>query len=257
MFWMHCGNRNKHSPTTVTHCLVTNNNTNFEIQNNMPSLQEQQREMNWMFALLLDELYDIMDELSYIKWELANRQNPTVNDDLIFDPFRTIGRFWKLHCQLYCFSSYFTLMSLQLSLLELARLVIMPGVTDKMARIFQNQPLFILGLQYFTYTSQHIDRLEREVEQARCKQAFLFNRIVEDGFEQKIRPLIIRNCWWLICYYSFLPLRWIWRTAFHSIIASDWQDCMLNHSPATSTTESHPYSIHSLLLSYNSLQLVL
>ena len=28
---MHCGNRNKHSPTTVTRCLVTNNNTNFEI----------------------------------------------------------------------------------------------------------------------------------------------------------------------------------------------------------------------------------
>jgi len=85
-------------------------------------------------------------------------------------------------------------MSLQLSPLELARLVIMPGVTDKMARIFQNQPLFILGLQYFTYTSQHIDRLEREVEQARHEQAFLFDRIVEDGFEQKIRPLIIRNC---------------------------------------------------------------
>ena len=84
-------------------------------------------------------------------------------------------------------------MSLQLSPLELARLVIMPGVTDKMARIFQNQPLFILGLQYFTYTSQHIDRLEREVEQARHEQAFLFDRIVEDGFEQKIRPLIIRN----------------------------------------------------------------
>ena len=89
-------------------------------------------------------------------------------------------------------------MSLQLSPLELTRLVIMPGVTDKMARIFQNQPLFILGLQYFTYTSQHIDRLEREVEQARCEQAFLFDRIIEDGFEQKIRPLIIRNCRWLI-----------------------------------------------------------
>jgi len=59
----------------------------------MPSLQEQQREMNWMFASLLDELYDIMDELSYINWELANGQNPTINDDLIFDPFRTIGRF--------------------------------------------------------------------------------------------------------------------------------------------------------------------
>jgi len=146
-----------------------------------------------MFASLLDELYDIMDELSYIKWELANGQNPTVNDDLIFDPFRIIGRFWKLHCQLYCFSSYFTLMSLQLSPLELARLIVMPGVTDEMAQIFQNQPLFILGLWYFTYTSQHIDRLEREVEQARHEQAFLFNRIVEDGFEQKIQPLIIRN----------------------------------------------------------------
>jgi len=53
----------------------------------MPSLKEQQCEMNWMFASLLDELYDIMDELSYIKWKLVNRQNPTVNDDLIFDPF--------------------------------------------------------------------------------------------------------------------------------------------------------------------------
>jgi len=81
---------------------------------------------------------------------------------------------------------YFILMSLQLSPLELARLVVMPGVTDKMARIFQNQPLFILGLRYFTYTSQHIDRLEREVEQARHEQAFLFDRIVEDRFEQKI-----------------------------------------------------------------------
>jgi len=59
----------------------------------MPSLQEQLREMNWMFASLLDELYDIMDELSYINWELANGRNPTINDDLIFDPFRTIGRF--------------------------------------------------------------------------------------------------------------------------------------------------------------------
>jgi len=59
----------------------------------MPSLQEQQREMNWMFASLLDELYDIMDELSYINWELANRRNPTINDDLIFDLFQTIGRF--------------------------------------------------------------------------------------------------------------------------------------------------------------------
>ena len=95
-------------------------------------------------------------------------------------------------------------MSLQLSPLELARLVVMPGVTDKMAQIFQNQPLFILGLRYFTYTSQHIDRLEREVEQARREQAFLFDRIIEDGFEQKIQPLVIRNrrrlihCWnWL------------------------------------------------------------
>ena len=200
---MHRGNRNKHSPMTVTHCLFTNNDTNFEIQNNMPSLKEQQREMKWMFASLLDELYDIMDKLSYIKWELANGQNPTVNDDLIFDlifdPFRTIGRFWKLHCQLYCFSFYFILMSLQLSPLELTRLIVMPGVTDKMAQIFQNQPLFILGLWYFTYTSQHIDRLEREVEQARHEQAFLFDRIVEDGFEQKIRPLVIRNRRWLIC----------------------------------------------------------
>jgi len=84
-------------------------------------------------------------------------------------------------------------MSLQLSPLELARLVVMPGVTDKMAQIFQNQPLFILGLRYFTYTSQHIDRLEREVEQARREQAFLFDRIIEDGFEQKIQPLVIRN----------------------------------------------------------------
>jgi len=84
-------------------------------------------------------------------------------------------------------------MSLQLSPLELARLVVMPSVTDKMARIFQNQPLFILGLRYFTYTSQHIDRLEREVEQARREQAFLFDRIIEDGFEQKIQPLVIRN----------------------------------------------------------------
>jgi len=57
----------------------------------MPSLQEQQREMNWMFASLLNELYDIMDKLSYIKWELTNGQNPTVNNNLIFDPFRTIG----------------------------------------------------------------------------------------------------------------------------------------------------------------------
>jgi len=70
-FRMHRGNRNKHSPTTVTRCLVTNDDTNFEFYN-MPSLQEQQREMNWMFASLLDELYDIMDELSYINWELAN-----------------------------------------------------------------------------------------------------------------------------------------------------------------------------------------
>jgi len=30
----------------------------------------------------------------------------------------------------------------------------MPGVTDEMAQIFQNQPLFIFGLRYFTYTSQ-------------------------------------------------------------------------------------------------------
>jgi len=81
----------------------------------------------------------------------------------------------------------------------------MPGVTDEMAQIFQNQPLFILGLLYFTYTSQHIDRLEREVEQARCEQVFLFDRIVEDGFEQKIRPLIIRNQ--TVCYCSFLSLR--------------------------------------------------
>jgi len=77
-------------------------------------------------------------------------------------------------------------MSLQLSPLELTQLIVMPGVTDKMAQIFQNQPLFILGLRYFTYTSQHIDRLEREVEQARCEQAFLFDRIIEDRFEQKI-----------------------------------------------------------------------
>jgi len=69
----------------------------------------------------------------------------------------------------------------------------MPGVTNKMAQILQNQPIFILGLQYFTYTSQHIDRLEREVKQARQEQVFLFDRIVEDGFEQKIQPLIIRN----------------------------------------------------------------
>ena len=78
-------------------------------------------------------------------------------------------------------------MSLLLSPHELARLVVMPGVTDEMAQIFHDQPLFILGLRYFTYTSQHIDRLEREVEQARREQAFLFDRIVEDGFEQKIR----------------------------------------------------------------------
>jgi len=57
----------------------------------MPSLKEQQGKINWMFASLLDELYDIMDELSYIKWELTNGRDPTVNDDLIFDPFRTIG----------------------------------------------------------------------------------------------------------------------------------------------------------------------
>jgi len=90
-------------------------------------------------------------------------------------------------------------MSLQLSPLELTRLVVMPGVTDEMAQIFQNQPIFILGLRYFTYTSQHIDRLEREIEQAQQEQVFLFNRIVEDGFEQKIRPLIIRNRRCLIC----------------------------------------------------------
>ena len=90
-------------------------------------------------------------------------------------------------------------MSLLLSPHELARLVVMPGVTDEMAQIFHDQPLFILGLRYFTYTSQHIDRLEREVEQARREQAFLFDRIVEDGFEQKIRPLVIRNHWRLIC----------------------------------------------------------
>jgi len=93
LFLMHRGNRNKHSPMTVTCCLFTNDDINFEIQNDMPSLKEQQCEMNWMFTLLLDELYDIMDELSYIKWELANGRNPTVNDDLIFDPFRTIGQF--------------------------------------------------------------------------------------------------------------------------------------------------------------------
>ena len=92
-FLTHRGNRNKHSPMTVTHCLFTNNDTNFEIQNNMPSLKEQQHNINWMFTLLLNELYDIMDELSYIKWELVNGQNPTVNNDLNFDPFRTIGRF--------------------------------------------------------------------------------------------------------------------------------------------------------------------
>jgi len=163
-----------------------------------------------MFALLLDELYDIMDKLSYIKWELANRRNPTVNDNLVFDPFRTIERFWNL-LSTYCFSFYFILMSLQLSPLELTRLVIMPGVTDEMAQIFQYQPIFILGLQYFTYTSQHIDRLEREIEQAWQKQVFLFDRIVEDGFEQKIRPLIIRNCQHLICCRN-----WLYATALSS-----------------------------------------
>jgi len=56
----------------VTRCLVTNEDTNFEFYD-MPSLlQEQQRKMNWMFASLLDKLYDIMDELSYIKWKLTN-----------------------------------------------------------------------------------------------------------------------------------------------------------------------------------------
>jgi len=95
-------------------------------------------------------------------------------------------------------------MSLQLFPLELARLVVMPGVTDEMAQIFQNQPIFILGLRYFTYTSQHIDRLGREIEQARREQAFLFNRIVEDGFEQKIQPLIIRNRRQLIRYQNQL-----------------------------------------------------
>jgi len=59
----------------------------------MPSLQEQQHKINWMFASLLDGLYDIMDELSYINWELTNGRNPTINDDLIFDPFQTIGQF--------------------------------------------------------------------------------------------------------------------------------------------------------------------
>jgi len=84
-------------------------------------------------------------------------------------------------------------MYLQLSPLELAQLVVMPGVTDKMAQIFQNQPLFTLRLRYFTYTSQHINRLQRETEQARCEKAFLFDRIVEDRFKQKIRPLVIRH----------------------------------------------------------------
>jgi len=189
---MHCGNRNKHFPTTVTCCLFTNINTNFETLTNMPSLKEQLHEINWMFASLLDNLYDIMDDLSYIKWKLANRWNSTVNNNLIFDLFRTIGRFWN-SLSTYCFSFHFILMSLQLSPLELPRLVVMPGVTDEMAQIFQNQPLFILGLCYFTYTSQHINRLQRETKQVRHEQAFLFNRIVEDEFEQKIRPLVIRH----------------------------------------------------------------
>jgi len=59
----------------------------------MPTLEEQQREINQMFASLLDDLYDIIDNLSDIKWELANRQNPTLNDNIVFDLFRTIGRF--------------------------------------------------------------------------------------------------------------------------------------------------------------------
>jgi len=62
----------------------------------MPTLEEQQREINQMFASLLDDLYDIIDNLSDIKWELANRQNPTLNDNIVFDLFRTIGRFWFL-----------------------------------------------------------------------------------------------------------------------------------------------------------------
>ena len=67
-------------------------------------------------------------------------------------------------------------------------------MTNKLNQIFHDQPLFILGICYFTFTSQHIDQLQRETEQVQCKQAFLFDRLLKGNFEQMIKPLVVRNC---------------------------------------------------------------